>query len=977
VVIVRDEEWLVTKVEPAVNGRLLRCQGLSELVRDTTATFYEGIEDIIGLEGVKALDPADAAVLADDSPRYRKSRLWLESTLRKTSVPIDGAALTVSTSMLANSLGYQETAVKRALDPENLRPRILLADAVGLGKTLEIGMILAELIRRGRGERILIVTPRHVLEQMQNEMWSRFAIPFVRLDSKGIQRVRQKLPATRNPFSYYKRVIISIDTLKSDQYLAHLQHQNWDAVVIDESHNVTNVNALNNRLARTLSPKTDALILASATPHNGKAESFAELIRLLEPTAVRPDGTLIEDEVRRLVIRRHRNSPEVAQIVGADWAERKEPQNWLVPASPSENAVADELDAVWLHPESGKSPYSGKASDLFPWTLAKAFLSSPAALLKTIDDRINRIKKSPSETQSGEIVALERLRDLTKTSDKPASKDSGKTGSADPVPMDPNEVAPAKYTRLLSYLKKIGIRPDGSKRAVIFAERVPTLEWLQERLIRDLKLKNEQTAILNGDQSDDIQQGIVGSFKQTSSPIRVLITSDVASEGVNLHAQCHELIHFDIPWSLIRIEQRNGRIDRYGQRERPQITTLLLSPSAEGFSGDLHVLTRVIEREKEAHAALGDAASLMGMYDGDAEEAAIKKVLAGKADFDDVVKDVATVKSSITPMGMFARVFAGETPPPPPPPVETPEHLAGSLYPTQVAFLEDAFYEAYPDPGAPPGGKPGEGGVGWRNHGTDHIVELVPPSDLRQRLEVLPQSYLADRKVTKSFKLVTAKDRGKKLLDDALKDETNSSWPEAHYLGPLHPVIDWAADRAMASLGRNQVFAVRGDVEHPTVLMLGTLTNRRGQVVASCYMSAVFTNPDNPESCFVHPHDTAAEMVAPVGYGAARNPGPVAGAGKLQPLIATAAREGTNVMNHVFSEAEAVITARVSAWSHRAVDWENDASALIQRREVVDRRNTVQEEQKIAAAMVPERQLVRPLLVVVPADHPVAEAGEE
>ena len=107
--------------------------------------------------------------------------------------------------------------MRKALDQANLRTRILLADAVGLGKTLEIGMILAELIRRGRGERILIVTPRHVLEQMQDEMWSRFAIPFVRLDSLGIQRVRQKLPATRNPFTYFKRVIISIDTLKSEQ----------------------------------------------------------------------------------------------------------------------------------------------------------------------------------------------------------------------------------------------------------------------------------------------------------------------------------------------------------------------------------------------------------------------------------------------------------------------------------------------------------------------------------------------------------------------------------------------------------------------------------------------------------------------------------------------------------------------------------------------------------------------------------------
>ena len=245
-------------------------------------------------------------------------------------MPLTDDRLTVSTQGLADALPYQLTAVRKALDPENLRPRILLADAVGLGKTLEIGMILSELVRRGRGERILVVTPRHVLEQMQFELWTRFALPFVRLDSVGIQRIRQKLPANRNPFAYFKRAIVSIDTLKSDRYLAHLEKQHWDAVVIDESHNVTNDSTQNNRLARLLSSRSDALILASATPHNGKKESFAELIRMLEPSAVTPDGELVEDEVKRLIIRRHRHSPEVAAVVGADWAERLEPNNVLV-----------------------------------------------------------------------------------------------------------------------------------------------------------------------------------------------------------------------------------------------------------------------------------------------------------------------------------------------------------------------------------------------------------------------------------------------------------------------------------------------------------------------------------------------------------------------------------------------------------------------------------------------------------------------
>ena len=239
--------------------------------------------------------------------------------------PLKEPTLAASQYALAKRLRYQYSAVQQALDPDNLRPRILLADAVGLGKTIEIGMILSELIRRGRGERILIVCPRHVLEQMQNEMWSRFAIPFVRLDSVGLQRVKQKIPANRNPFSWYKRVIISMDTLKQDRFAHDLHRHEWNAVVIDESHNVTGDTTQNNRLARTLAPNTDALILASATPHNGNRKSFAELIRLLEPTAVNPHGDLDKDDLKRLVKRRHRNDPEVSSVAGADWAERKPP----------------------------------------------------------------------------------------------------------------------------------------------------------------------------------------------------------------------------------------------------------------------------------------------------------------------------------------------------------------------------------------------------------------------------------------------------------------------------------------------------------------------------------------------------------------------------------------------------------------------------------------------------------------------------
>ena len=181
--------------------------------------------------------------------------------------------------------------MRKALDPANLRPRILLADAVGLGKTLEIGMILAELIRRGRGERILIVTPapRAGADAARDVVPVRDAVraaglgghPAGAAEAAGDPQPVHLLQAGDH-LDRHPEVATATST--------HLRQHRWDAVVIDESHNLTNSETQNNRLARVLAPNTDALILASATPHNGKAESFAELIRLLEPTAVRPDG---------------------------------------------------------------------------------------------------------------------------------------------------------------------------------------------------------------------------------------------------------------------------------------------------------------------------------------------------------------------------------------------------------------------------------------------------------------------------------------------------------------------------------------------------------------------------------------------------------------------------------------------------------------------------------------------------------------
>ncbi len=930
VVRVRDEDWLVTSVEKSVDGTLIRVQGLSELVRDTTAAFYSALDTI------EVVDPAKSKVVADDTPNYRRARLFLETTLRKTPTPQSAEYLTVSTRMLSRNLKYQQIAVAKALDTKNIRPRILIADAVGLGKTLEIGMILSELVKRGRGERILIVTPRHVLEQMQHELWCRFALPFVRLDSAGIQKIRQKLPATRNPFTYYKRAIISMDTLKSPRYRAQLGKLHWDAVVIDEAHNVTNTQAMNNELARVLAPNTEALILASATPHNGRNESFAEILRLLDPTAVRPDGTFDPKHVENLIIRRHRHSPEVAQEVGADWAEREEPDNRLVSASAAENAIAEELSDVWLYPEGKPAPYSGQNGALFSWILAKAFLSSPAALLETVTERLRKLDAdSPSEAK--ETEALKRLSKLA---------EAANTGDS------------AKYTELVSYLKKIGVGKGSPMRAVVFAERVATLKWLQETLPKALGLKPENVGLLHGGLSDVEQQSIVDQFKRGNSPLRVLVTGDVASEGVNLHAECHHLIHFDIPWSLIRIEQRNGRIDRFGQRQKPQITTLLLNPHNTRFSGDIKVLTRLMEREYEAHTVLNDVASLMGQYSVKQEEDAIRDVLLGKKNFEDVVGepdadpdsgdlwdflDFEALKDDGKPRPSRSRNRSASTP------RTWTSSTKPSTRPSAIRTRSSA------GPSTPATASPNS----------------TRPIDLQHRLGYLPQDYLSERRVTERLKLATTVDAGTRELNRA-RESDDMSWPEAHYLGPLHPVLDWASDRALSSMSRSEVLVVRGDVDATQVLLMGTLMNRRGQVVSKAFIAVDFPDPANPTFCLSEPLEDLGEHLSSIGVDAkATNPGPVTVNG-LQALLPQAVESARQTMQLTFEAAANSANQRLQAWKDRATGWTQLSFDFAQRAEVKKQRERVSEEQRIAESLAPAQRLVRPLLIVVPRATPVA-----
>jgi len=786
-ILARDEEWLVrscTLVSSGESGDVYEVDaiGVTELVQGMPATFFTDLDEITPLR------PEDTKLVTDDSPSYRRSRLFLEAVLRRTPLPRSERGLALADRFLLDPLTYQQRPAELAL--AGPAPRILIADVVGLGKTLEIGLTLAELIRRGRGERILVVTPQHILEQFQHELWTRFSIPLVRLDSVGIERIQREIPAGRNPFTYFKRIIISIDTLKNvGRYGHHLDATTWDVVVIDESHNLIGGASLRNRLARRLAGRTDALIFASATPHNGDRASFAELIRMLDPTAIPDEKAFTAKDIAHLYIRRTKVSPEVRDQIGDRWAPREEPKPVYCKAGPAEEAVFAELAKTWLEPAESASRRMRRAEGLFAYTLLKAHLSSPAALRETIKNRLK------SAAGASEREALQRLADLN-----------------DAI------TAPAKLTALIDELKDAGVTAGGDARAVVFSERVATLNWLASVVPARLGLPADAVRVMHGAKSDVEQQSIVEEFGLAGSPVRLLLTGDIASEGVNLHRQCHTLIHYDIPWSLIRIEQRNGRIDRYGQTKRPQFRALLLTSSTPGAKDDTTVAEALLRKEQEAYESIGAVEPVTGLFDAKKEEDRLVH---------DLLLGMTTQESleASTERDVLADLLAGvgEVPAT----VEPARARVPSLFASTEAFVHEALRELYQSP---------EDEIEFRRE--DEVFALTAPDDLVQRLTDLPRSYLADHQVNGELRLRLTFDRAaaQRSLDEA-RQQRKTSWPRVGFVSDIHPLVDWLVDRLLIRLGRQEAPVLAAAVNEPVFLIQGVLADAEGRPVVVRYLA--------------------------------------------------------------------------------------------------------------------------------------------
>lgn len=243
-----------------------------------------------------------------------------------------------------------------------------------------------------------------------------------------------------------------------------------------------------------------------------------------------------------------------------------------------------------------------QGAQLFKTTLLKALLSSPVACLETVKNRIRRLQNQPGGAIQHDVEQLQELHQAL-------------------LDIEVNSIS--KFQTLLHLIQNVfQWRGKGTKdRLVIFTSRIETLKFSQTQLTQALTLKPEAVVTLDGSKSDIEQNTIVEAFGQEQSPVRILIATEVASEGLNLYYLSHKLIHFDIPWSLMRLQQRNGRIDRYGQQRQPEIRYLLTRSKLERMDEVERIIKVLLDKDEQAIKNIGDPSVFMGVFNPDAEEA--------------------------------------------------------------------------------------------------------------------------------------------------------------------------------------------------------------------------------------------------------------------------------------------------------------------------------------------------------------------
>lgn len=642
-------------------GMTVRCRGQRCLVLESHPLPSAGqpayrllvraLEGSLRDQEWPVLSPLES-VIAEDLPALSLDRVGrdqrfqlLHDAFRLTLAPPPGALVAADRSRVRYEPYQQIPALRLLALP---RPRLLNASDVGLGKTIETGIALRELIARRRGDRILILAPAGICEQWQDEMRAKFGLDFQIFDRDGVHTARQRLDRGVNPWAVESRIIASFDYLKRrDGAFREVQHVRFSVIVCDEVHHLAD-NSLTkhvadrHRLAQWVASASDALLLLSATPHSGNDESFASLLNLLEPTLAPPDEPLDPKRYMQHVVRHLKR--HIRNEDGSPLFVLPEPSQPLPVQLPDcERAVhaavsrqAGRLDSL---AEQAKSNEERFALRLVATVLRKRAASSLAALRRTVVVRTENIAEDIRQVElhrdhlralrKGETVPDDVREEIERDGYRSYLAGIRAAGEAkrlleselaalkelqellDACPPDTE----AKAERLLAELLVLH-REQPVEKVIVFSEYAATVEWLAEYLDRNGYAGRH--VVFQGEMNTKQRRDALARF---ASPDAVLLLStDAASEGLNLQEHCCRVLHCELPFNPNRMLQRQGRVDRYGQKRPCRFAYLYAADTYEG-----EVLDRIFRRIENQVRALGSVGDVLGCLQVDRVEEMISK----------------------------------------------------------------------------------------------------------------------------------------------------------------------------------------------------------------------------------------------------------------------------------------------------------------------------------------------------------------
>lgn len=506
---------------------------------------------------------------------------------------------------------YQLDPVVRAVQMP--RVNLLVADDVGLGKTIEAGLVALELIVRHRTRRILIACPASLQIQWQDQMHDKFGLEFRIVDADLMKQLRRSRGLQANPWTHFPRLITSIDFLKRDRPLRLFREvlgnvptypRKFDLLIVDEAHNVAPsgrgryaTDSMRTSAMRELVPHFEHKLFLSATPHNGYVESFSALLELLDNQrfmrGVPPD----RDQLAAVMVRRLKS--DFQDWDGSNRFKKRCLEALQVSYTEAEREAHQLLRDYAQSRQSNAADNSEKfATEFVLKLLKKRLFSSPAAFASTLAKHRESIRSSRRRKANRRPPIGILRREVDKVEEEYADDNAFEEATHEAVdsasrlfrePSAEEEQAldrlgdwaarsaqrgDSKVAALIDFLK-VTLQTGGqwnNERVIIFTEYRTTQNWLLEQLASH-GLGGDRLETLYGGMTSDERERVKAAFQYdpVQSPVRILLATDAASEGIDLQNHCHRIVHYEIPWNPNRMEQRNGRVDRHGQKHDVEI----------------------------------------------------------------------------------------------------------------------------------------------------------------------------------------------------------------------------------------------------------------------------------------------------------------------------------------------------------------------------------------------------------------------